>query len=217
MRFCLPFGHSVPQKEAKDVMIISFFPLHTTIAPAAAALPLLPRASEARRRSSEREGQQLRRLHLSPSVAVLFTALLPLFLLPLDLLGHLLLRSGTRFPDHNDDDCRYDDDCHHHWQLSPSMTIVTINDNCHYQWRVSLPMSVTTDECHYRWVSLPMRVITDDECHYRWRVSFIHISIWIYRFPLPYPFLTTGNTSNITLHINRATAHCCLVFIPNNS
>ena len=119
--FSLPFGHSVPQKEAKDVMIITFFPLHTTISPAALLLLYyLPRQRPASGAARER-GSSLVVFPLSPPSRFSLSALLPLFPLQLDLLGLLFPRSGTGFPDHNNDDCHF------------TTTIVAIDDDCHYR------------------------------------------------------------------------------------
>ena len=162
MWICLPFGHSVPQKEAKDVMIITFFPLHTTIAPAAAALLYyLARQRPAAGAARERDSSFVVSISLPPSrfsLSLFFRSSSSHWIywdtsspvlgpdsqtIPMTIVATMTIVTIT-------------DNCHHRWRLSPSMTIVTTNDECHYRW-VSLPMSVITDEGHYRWrVSLPM-------------------------------------------------------------
>ena len=107
--FTTPFGHSVPQKGAKDVMITNFFSLYTSTSFLLLPALFLPLLLAQRNLPAVTAGDSQLPCRL-PFLSFLrrgsLIALLPLFLLPLDLLGLLFAPSWDRILDL---ECHYDD------------------------------------------------------------------------------------------------------------
>ena len=92
--FTTPFGHSVPQKGAKDVMITEVFSLYTSTSFLLLPALFLPLLLAQRNLPAVTAGDSQLPCRL-PFLSFLrrgsLIALLPLFLLPLDLLGPFLI------------------------------------------------------------------------------------------------------------------------------
>ena len=108
--FTTKMEHSVPQKGAKDVMITNFFSVYTSTSFLLLPSLLLHLLLAQRNLPAVATGERQQPVAFRPSlsaVAALFIAPLPLFLLPLDLLG-LFAPSRNRILDL---ECHYGDRC----------------------------------------------------------------------------------------------------------